>query len=67
MLTFYKQWLGHGDGWDLNIPIARLKASLINPFLGIEPDSGFDAAYLQQIAPQAAICMGLACRRVDDK
>ncbi len=43
------------------------KVEIINPFINIEADSGFDAAYLQQIAPQAAICMGLACRRVDDK
>lgn len=44
------------------------KVELINPFqsLVIEDDA-FDAAYIQQIAPQAAICMGLAIRRVDDK
>jgi type IV pilus assembly protein PilM len=30
-------------------------------------DDAFDAGYIQQIAPQAAICMGLAIRRVDDK
>ena len=43
------------------------KVQIINPFLNIEVDGSFDAAYLQQIAPQAAICMGLASRRVDDK
>jgi type IV pilus assembly protein PilM len=43
------------------------KVEIINPFFNIEADSSFDAAYLKQIAPQAAICMGLACRRADDK
>jgi hypothetical protein len=27
----------------------------------------FDMGYLESVAPQAAICMGLASRRVDDK
>ena len=41
---------------------------IINPFQNlIIDDDAFDAAYIQQIAPQAAICMGLAIRRVDDK
>ncbi len=41
---------------------------IINPFqnLTIEDDA-FDAAYIQQIAPQATICMGLAIRKEDDK
>ncbi len=41
---------------------------IINPFqtLAIEDDA-FDAAYIQQIAPQATISMGLAMRKVDDK
>jgi type IV pilus assembly protein PilM len=44
------------------------KVELINPFQSlIVEDDAFDAAYIQQIAPQAAICMGLAIRRVDDK
>jgi type IV pilus assembly protein PilM len=44
------------------------KVELINPFQSlIIDDDAFDAAYIQQIAPQAAICMGLAIRRVDDK
>jgi type IV pilus assembly protein PilM len=40
---------------------------IINPFLKLQADSNFDSSYLKQIAPQAAICMGLAARRVDDK
>jgi type IV pilus assembly protein PilM len=41
---------------------------IINPFqtLAIDDDA-FDAAYIQQIAPQATISMGLAMRKVDDK
>ena len=40
----------------------------INPFhmVEIEEDT-FDSAYLERVAPQAAICMGLAIRRVNDK
>jgi type IV pilus assembly protein PilM len=40
----------------------------IDPFKALEIDSGsFDNAFLEQVAPQAAICMGLAIRKVDDK
>ena len=40
----------------------------IDPFGTIDIDSKrFEPSYLQQIAPQAAICLGLALRRVDDK
>lgn len=40
----------------------------INPFKNLDIDSGrFDPSYLEKMAPQAAICMGLAIRRVDDK
>ncbi len=40
----------------------------INPFENILTDeSRFDPSYIESIAPQAAICMGLAIRRVDDK
>jgi type IV pilus assembly protein PilM len=40
----------------------------INPFKALEIDSdSFDKAFLEQVAPQAAICMGLAIRKVDDK
>nr|MDJ0989564.1 type IV pilus assembly protein PilM [Desulfobacterales bacterium] len=41
---------------------------IINPFQSLAiDDDAFDAAYIQQIAPQATICMGLAMRKVDDK
>ncbi len=40
----------------------------INPFEHISADeSRFEPSYIESIAPQAAICMGLAIRRVDDK
>jgi type IV pilus assembly protein PilM len=40
----------------------------INPFQRFYIDSEkFDTEYLEKIAPQASICMGLATRRVDDK
>ena len=40
----------------------------INPFKGLDIDAGrFETSYLEKVAPQAAICMGLAIRRVDDK
>ncbi len=40
----------------------------INPFtkFHIDPER-FDRSYLEKIAPQASICMGLATRKVDDK
>jgi type IV pilus assembly protein PilM len=41
---------------------------MVNPFQNLHiDDDAFDSAYIQQIAPQAAICMGLAIRRVNDK
>jgi type IV pilus assembly protein PilM len=41
---------------------------MIKPFGNMDiNDHGFDESYLEQIAPQAAIAMGLALRRVDDK
>ena len=40
----------------------------INPFESIHVDEGrFDPAFIERIAPQASICMGLAIRRVSDK
>ncbi len=40
----------------------------INPFASIDVDiDKFQASYIKAIAPQAAICMGLALRKVDDK
>ena len=41
---------------------------IINPFQNFSIDSDrFDSSYLEQIAPQAAICMGLALRKIGDK
>ena len=41
---------------------------IIDPFINIDTDSKqLDPDYLEQIGPQAAICMGLAVRRIDDK
>ncbi|MBC2694590.1 MAG: type IV pilus assembly protein PilM [Desulfobacteraceae bacterium] len=40
---------------------------IINPFKKLHIDEHFDSSYLEQIAPQSSICMGLALRRVDDK
>jgi len=40
----------------------------INPFSSFNVDAGsFDPNYMQNIAPQAAICLGLSIRKVDDK
>lgn len=39
----------------------------IKPFENFDIDSKFDPSYLERIAPQAAVCLGLAIRRMDDK
>jgi type IV pilus assembly protein PilM len=40
----------------------------MNPFHSFPIENKkLDEEYIKQIAPQAAICMGLAMRRVDDK
>jgi type IV pilus assembly protein PilM len=47
---------------------ARAEVESINPFKNFEIDNKhFDDAFIKQIAPQAAISMGLAMRKVDDK
>jgi type IV pilus assembly protein PilM len=43
------------------------EVELINPFENFALADNIEASYLKQIAPQAAISMGLALRRVDDK
>lgn len=44
------------------------EVSVINPFEKFSIDENrLDTAYLNKMAPQAAICMGLAIRRVNDK
>ena len=44
------------------------EVEIINPFQNFNVDSSrFDSSYLEKIAPQAAICLGLGIRRIDDK
>jgi type IV pilus assembly protein PilM len=44
------------------------KVEVMNPFKAFEIKEGqLDTAYLQQMAPQAAICLGTAIRRIGDK
>jgi type IV pilus assembly protein PilM len=47
---------------------ASAEVESINPFKNFHLDGkGFDDAFIKQIAPQAAISIGLAMRKVDDK
>jgi type IV pilus assembly protein PilM len=47
---------------------ASAEVESINPFKNVQIDKkNFDDAFIKQIAPQAAISMGLAMRKVDDK
>ena len=46
---------------------ASAEVETINPFRGIYVDDRFDSEFIKQIAPQAAITMGLALRKVNDK
>jgi type IV pilus assembly protein PilM len=46
---------------------ASAEVETINPFNNFQLDNSLDASYIDQIAPQAAISMGLAVRRIDDK
>ena len=47
---------------------ASAEVESINPFKNFEIDpKNFDDAFIKQITPQAAISMGLAMRKVDDK
>jgi type IV pilus assembly protein PilM len=43
------------------------EVEIIRPFENFSVGSEFDLSYLEQIAPQAAICLGLAIRKIDDK
>jgi type IV pilus assembly protein PilM len=44
------------------------EVEVINPFQNLIVDSNrFDSSYLEHIAPQAAICLGLAKRKIGDK
>ena len=46
---------------------ASAAVETINPFKGIYVDDRFDPEFIKQIAPQAAITVGLALRKVNDK
>ncbi|MBU0993675.1 MAG: pilus assembly protein PilM [Proteobacteria bacterium] len=49
-------------------PQISAEVEVINPFKGVTINNEhLDSGYLEQMAPQAAICMGLAIRKVDDK
>lgn len=49
-------------------PETSAEVEMIKPFQAFEIESELsDKAFLEQVAPQAAICMGLAIRKVDDK
>ena len=52
---------------DLLAAEASAEVETINPFNNFSIDSNLDPAFLNRFAPQAAICMGLAVRRIDDK
>jgi len=43
------------------------EVEVISPFKSFEINERLDPSYLERIAPQAAICMGLSIRKVDDK
>ncbi len=46
---------------------ASAEVETINPFESFALDDKLDADFITQIAPQAAISMGLAIRKIDDK
>ena len=53
---------------DLLATEASANVEMINPFQNFHIENKrLDDAFIKQIAPQAAICMGLAMRKVDDK
>jgi type IV pilus assembly protein PilM len=44
------------------------EVEMINPFGNLNIDANrFESSYLERVAPQAAICMGLAIRKIGDK
>lgn len=44
------------------------EVEMINPFGNFNIDTNrFESSYLERVAPQAAICMGLAIRKIGDK
>ena len=53
---------------DLLATEASADVEMINPFQNFHIENKrLDDAFIKQVAPQAAICMGLAMRKVDDK
>jgi len=82
-LDFFYSSFGEGDiqkvilsGGGANMGVIRemlaaetdLAIEIMNPFGNLTINQKkFDAAFIEQIAPQAAIALGLALRRVDDK
>jgi type IV pilus assembly protein PilM len=46
---------------------ASAEVETINPFGNFSLDGSLDPSYIEHIAPQAAISMGLAIRKIDDK
>jgi type IV pilus assembly protein PilM len=52
---------------DLLAEETSAEVEMFKPFQNFEINDRLDSAYLERIAPQAAICMGLAIRKVDDK
>ena len=57
-----------GEFRDLLATEASADVEMINPFQNFFIENKkLDEAFIKQVAPQAAICMGLAMRKVDDK
>jgi len=56
-----------GDFRQLLAKEASAEVETINPLNSFIIDSSLDAGYIQEISPQAAICIGLAVRKIDDK
>jgi type IV pilus assembly protein PilM len=57
-----------GEFRDLLATEASADVEMINPFQNFFIENKkLDDAFIKQVAPQAAICMGLAMRKVDDK
>jgi type IV pilus assembly protein PilM len=53
---------------DLLASETSIEVETINPLQNIQYDEAhFESTFLKKIAPQAALCMGLALRRIDDK
>ena len=53
---------------DLLATEVAAEVEVIDPFRNFSIENkSFDPAFIKQIAPQAAICLGLAMRKVDDK